>query len=86
MKQEMTTENGCIPISKFEGDQRYSKNRVGSRTEPRSPVGEVSLWKFSDDGQKYTLYLAESEARDLADTLDDLLAHLDYLVGGVDNL
>jgi hypothetical protein len=70
-------ENGVVYTRKGVGDHRFSKGIVGARSEPRFPHGDLSLWRFSPDGQRYTLYLTRSEAEDLMDALDALLERMD---------
>lgn len=70
-------ENGVVYTRKGVGDHRLAKGLVGARSEPRFPRGDLSLWRFAPDGQKYTLYLTRAEAEDLMDALDALLERMD---------
>lgn len=74
-------ENGVRRVARGKGDRRYIKGDVGTRTEPKLPHGDVSLWRFSE-GQKYTLFLSMDDAYNIADALDALLA--DHEAEGTD--
>lgn len=70
-------ENEVVYTHKGADDHRFSKGQVGARSEPRFPHGDLSLWRFAPDGQKYTLFLTYTEAEDLMDALEALLERMD---------
>lgn len=58
-------------------DHRFVSGDVGARTTTgKFNHGDICLWRFSE-GKQFTLYLPVSDAYQLAEMLDALLAYIE---------